>query len=190
MGIYRPPPVRRMRSKWSEATGQGQSRGTARTRAAGRRPARRHERGAALIIAVVLVVLLTLIGATLIQRNSDTIDAAGAKKKYDVAVTCADGARQLLLSQFRTYGTNPTSIVIDQTIGDKRYTTGHYDTFALSTVATSSSSAGRTVGVSDATNRSTGPHLGGTVYRMTVVCTDTSQSSHQSEVEFLVRFGL
>ncbi len=154
-----------------------------------RRTRRVTEHGAALIIAVVLVVLLTVVGATLIARNADTVDAAGSKAKYDVAVSCADGARQLLMSQFRSFGVSPTQLVLDQTIGNKRYTSGHYDSFAVSTVNVATGSQTRAVGVSDVANRAGGVHLGGNLYRMTVVCTDTAQTSRQSEVEFLVRFG-
>jgi Tfp pilus assembly protein PilX len=151
--------------------------------------ARARERGSVLVTVVILLVVLTIIALTLATRNSDEIDASGAKVKYDVAVTCADGARELLMSQFRAFGSAPTALVLDQTVGTKRYTTGHNDSFALGTVAVSSGSQSRAVGVSDAINRTAGVHLGGSLYRFTVVCTDTTQPSRQSEVEFLVRFG-
>ena len=46
------------------------------------------------------------------------------------------------------------------------------------------------IGVMDIVNRTRAATLGGQMYRMTVVCSDSASATRQSEVEFLVRFGL
>lgn len=151
----------------------------------------RHDRGTALIVAVVLVAVLAVVALGVITRTTAEIDAVGSKRHYDAAVSCADGARQMLLSQFRTFGTPPSSLVLDTTVNEKRYTTGHYDNFALqSVVAATGTQGGASVGVSDIANRTSRTRLGGQIYRFTVVCTDKANATRESEVEFLVRFGL
>jgi hypothetical protein len=156
--------------------------------AAATRPTR--DRGSALLVAIILVAVMAIVGLALVNRTTNEIDAIGSKRHYDVAISCADGARQMLMSSFRTFGTAPTSLTLDKTVGDKRLATGHYDTFALQSVVASTGSATGTVGATDIVNRTWNTRLGGQVYRMTVVCTDSNSATRQSEVEFLVRFGL
>lgn len=151
----------------------------------------KEDRGTALIVAIILVAVLAVVALGVITRTTTEIDAVGAKRHYDAAVACADGARQMLLSQFRTFGTPPSSLILDTTVNDKRYTTGHYDNFALAAVVNASGTqGGASVGVSDIANRTSRTKLGGQIYRFTVVCTDAANPTRQSEVEFLVRFGL
>jgi hypothetical protein len=69
-------------------------------------------------------------------------------------------------------------------------TSGHYDQFAMATVVPAAGTLAGSVGVSDIANRISKAALGGQIYRMSVVCTDSSGANRQSEVEFLVRFGL
>jgi hypothetical protein len=145
------------------------------------------ERGAALLLALILVAVLAVVALGLVTRSSTEIDAVGAKRKYDRSVSCAEAGREMLLSQFRVFGMDPTSLILNTRVGDLNVYTGHYDNFAVrSVVATKGQAA--SIGVSDASNRLMA-QLGGTAYRFTVVCAD-SKSSHQAEVEFEVRFGL
>ena len=148
------------------------------------------ERGAALLVAIVLVAILALIALALVTRTTTEIDSVSAKRHYDVAVSCADGAREMLLSQFRTYGASPTALTLNQTVGDKNYSSGHYSNFGVQSVSVATGSQAGNVGVTDIANRTQKSRLGGTVYRMTVVCSDATTPTRQSEVEFLVRFGL
>jgi hypothetical protein len=148
------------------------------------------DRGSALLIAIILVAVMAIVGLALVNRTTNEIDAVSAKRHYDVAISCADGARQMLMSSFRTFGTPPASLTLDKTVGDKRLASGHYDTFALQSVIPATGAVTGAVGVSDIVNRTTRTRLGGQVYRMTVVCTDSAAATRQSEVEFLVRFGL
>src|SRR4051812_21020019 len=147
-------------------------------------------RGSALLVAIILVAVMAVIAMAVIRRNSNEIEAVGAKRHYDVAVSCAEGARQMLMSSFRTFGLPPASLTLDTTVNDKRLSSGHYDTFAVQSVAPATGATPGTVGVSDIVNRTRSAQLGGQMYRMTIVCSDSASSTRQSEVEYLVRFGL
>jgi hypothetical protein len=148
------------------------------------------DRGSALLVAIILVAVMAIVAIALVNRSTNEIDAVGSKRNYDVAVSCADGARQMLMSSFRTFAVSPASLTLDKTVGDKRLTSGHYDTFALQSVVPSTGSSAGAIGATDIVNRTWNTRLGGQVYRMTVVCTDSNSANRQSEVEFLVRFGL
>lgn len=154
-------------------------------------PQRTRERGAAILVAIIIIGVLTVVAAGLARRSSNEIEAVSAKRHYDTGISCADGARQLLMSQFRTFGTSPSELVLNQTVGDKRYLSGHYDTFAVKSVVPSTAAQSGNIGVTDMANRTSKAKLGGQVYRMTVLCANHGGSTNrQSEVEFLVRFGL
>ena len=156
-------------------------------------PHARSARGAALLIAMMLVAILAVVALALVRRSNNEMDAVGGKRNYDRSVSCAEAGRQMLLSQFRIFGIEPQSIVLNTRAGNLTVSTGHYDNFAIQTVQAVGKSAGAGVnGTSaalDAANRLSATGLGGTVYRFNVVCAD-SNSDHQSEVEFEVRFGL
>ncbi len=151
---------------------------------------RSQDRGSALIIALLLMVIFAVIGVALVTRTSREVDAVASKRHWDRSMSCAEGARQMLFSQFRSYGVNLTGLQLAQTVGDQQYASGHYDSFNVSSVGEAAGTPGGGVG-SDAANRITrrSGGLGGKGYRFTVVCRDASQPTHQQEVEFLVNFG-
>ena len=151
---------------------------------------RRHDRGSALIVAMILMIVLAVVGLAIVKRTSADVDAVASKRHYDRAMSCAEGARQMLLSQFRTYGVQLGSLTLSRVIGDQQYASGHYDNFNVTSVAPAAGTQGGGVG-SDAANRITkrSGGLGGKGYRFTVVCSDNGASTHQQEVEFLVNFG-
>ncbi len=150
----------------------------------------RHDRGSALIVAMILMVVLAVVGLAIVKRTSAEVDAVASKRHYDRAMTCAEGARQMLLSQFRAYGVQLANLSLSRIIGDQQYTSGHYDNFSVSSVTEAGGTAGGIVG-SDAANRITkrSGGLGGKGYHFTVVCRDNGVSTHQQEVEYLVNFG-
>jgi len=156
-------------------------------------PHARSARGAALIIAMMLVAVLAVVALALVRRTTNEMDAIGGKRNYDRSVSCAEAGRQMLLSQFRVFGLDPTSIVLNTHAGNLNVYTGHYDQFAIQTVKAVAKGAGAGVNGTgagmDQANRLSATGLGGTVYRFNVVCADSS-NDHQSEVEFEVRFGL
>src|SRR5207302_10438266 len=94
----------------------------------------RRDRGSALIIAMILMVVLAVVGLAIVKRTSREVDAVASKRHWDRAMSCAEGARQMLLSQFRTFGVALASLKLQRTIGDQSYNSGHYDTFNFSSV--------------------------------------------------------
>jgi type II secretory pathway pseudopilin PulG len=151
------------------------------------------QRGAALLLVVVVIAVLAIVAFAVIQSGSNENDAVAAKRHYDQGVTCADAAREMLLSQFRTYGASPTSLTLDETVGGQRMTTGHFDNLAITSVSAASGYSNNGLGASDISNRIVKQGLGGTVYRMTVVCSSplpNDAGTRQSEVEFVAKFGL
>lgn len=151
---------------------------------------RSHDHGSALIIALILMVVFAVIGVAMVTRTTREVDAVASKRHWDRSMSCAEGARQMLFSQFRAYGVNLTSLQMAQTVGDQQYASGHYDSFNITSVDEAGGTPGGGVG-SDAANRITrrSGGLGGKGYRLTVVCRDANQPTHQQEVEFLVNFG-
>jgi len=151
------------------------------------------QRGSSLLLALMIVAILTIVAFAIVQMGSTEADAVGAKRRYDHAVSCSDAARDFLMSQFRTYSMLPTSLTLSQVVDDQVMASGHYDNLAVTSVAAAAGFTGGLGGASDISNRIARSGLGGQVYRMTVVCTSSANldaSSRQSEVEFLVRFGL
>lgn len=154
--------------------------------------ARGRQRGSSLLLALMIVAILTVVAFAIVQMGSTEADAVGAKRRYDHAVSCSDAARDLLMSQFRAYNISPTSLTMNQVVDDQVMASGHYDNLAVTSVVPATGFGSGVGGASDVSNRIAASGLGGQVYRMTVVCgsSQTDASSRQSEVEFLVRFGL
>jgi hypothetical protein len=151
------------------------------------------QRGSSLLLALMIVAILTIVAFAIVQMGSTEADAVGAKRRYDHAVSCSDAARDLLMSQFKAYNVTPTSLTLNQVIDDQIMASGHYDNLAVTSVVAAAGFGSGMGGASDVSNRIARAGLGGQVYRMTVVCTSSAlldASSRQSEVEFLVRFGL
>lgn len=153
-----------------------------------------HDRGSALVIAMILMVVLAVVGIAIVNRTTKEVDAVASKRHWDRAMSCAEGARQMLLSEFRAYGLDITQLTLQKTVGDQNFASGHYDSFQVATVQPAQGSPGGVVG-GDAANRITkgGKGLGQKAFRFAVVCADSAQvnghSTHQQEVEFLVNFG-
>jgi len=149
-----------------------------------------NDRGSALIVSMILMIVLAIVGIALVNRTTREVDAVASKRHWDRSMACAEGARQMLLSQFRAYGVNLVNLQMQKQIGDQQYASGHYDNFNVTSVSEAGGTPGGAVG-GDASNRITrrSGGLGGKGWRMTVVCRDNAQATHQQEVEFLVNFG-
>ncbi len=149
-------------------------------------------RGSTLIVALMIIAFVTVIAFAIVKMGSTEADAGGAKRRYDHAVSCSDAARDLLLSQFKVYSISPTSLTLNQVIDDQIMASGHYDNLAVTSVNAAMGFTSETGGSNDISNRISRAGLGGQVYRMTVVCSSSAPGANtrQSEVEFLVRFGL
>jgi hypothetical protein len=150
-------------------------------------------RGQTLPVVVILLLVLTALALGMVKRSSTESDAVAAKRRHDKAVNCADGAREMLLSQFSVFGQSPTQVVLNRQVDDQVYASGHYDNFAVTSVVAVSGTQTGLAGVTDISNRTSGSNPGGQVYRMTVICGSSDGAdggTRESEVEFLIRFGL
>ncbi len=149
-------------------------------------------RGSSLLPALIIISILSVVVVGIVRLGSTENDAVGAKRRFDHSIACADAARDLLMSQFHTYGMSPTQVTLSQAVGDQTMSTGHYDSLNVTSVVAATGYAAGVGGTSDISNRIARAGLGGQVYRMTVVCSRTGigAATQQSEVEFVVRFGL
>jgi hypothetical protein len=148
-------------------------------------------RGGALLNVLIVVSVLSVIGLAFLKKSSNDGGASAAQRAALRSATCAEAGRELLLSQFRAYGTTPTQLTLNTSINDQTVSTGHYNQFAIKSVTavTGVSSSGG-LGASDMSNRIARVGMGGQLYRVLVVCSSSAAGSHQNEVEYLVRFGL
>src|SRR2546430_13176306 len=120
---------------------------------------RKHDRGSALIVSMILMIVLAVVGIGLVNRTTREVDAVASKRHWDRSMSCAEGAREMLLSQFRAYGVNLVNLQMQRQIGDQQYATGHYDNFNVTSVAEAGRTA-RAMGGRDAAHRHT-PRGGG-----------------------------
>src|SRR5262249_23389040 len=79
----------------------------------------KYQRGSSLLLAIIIIAVLSIVALGIVKMGSTEADAVGAKRRYDHAVTCSDAARDLLLSQFKTYSVTPTSLTLNQVIDDQ-----------------------------------------------------------------------
>src|SRR5881397_743392 len=105
-----------------------------------------HDRGSALIVSMILMIVLAIVGLAIVKRTSREVDAVASKRHWDRGMSCAEGARQMLLSQFRTYGVALGSLQLDRIVGDQEYRSCHYDTLAISSVVEAGGTPGGIVG--------------------------------------------
>lgn len=160
------------------------------TRRAHRSPSAPTPRGSTLLVTIVLIAVLAVAGMALVARSRMGVDSAGAARRQEAVLSCADSARELLLSQFRLFGTSPTDLQLDRTTGGHRLGTGHFDSFNVKSTELVGGGAFEALpeGIGNRLVRGSG---GGTqAYRFTVVCSDSNNTDQQAEVEYLVRFGL
>jgi Tfp pilus assembly protein PilX len=164
----------------------------------------RSQRGSALLLAMIVVLVITIIAVAMIRYSSRELAGATAARQNSALVACAEAGRQLLTSQFRSLGVAPTqlqalNVTLDGAGGDTRVLGGHVDTNVQVdqvTVLPSASFGVQQNSVRDLTNIIAGAgQLGGTPYRVVVHCQDHGTaglpaSGRQLEVEFGIRFGL
>ena len=176
---------------------------------------RRAERGSALVLAIIVVLVVTVIGVGMIRIGTREMVGSIAGARRGAVVACAEAARQLLLSRFHALGMTPTSLeplnvpVDDAATGQVRAVGGHIGQdpgkpSALDPTKTEVEIAqvtqlpenafGPTTSVRDLTNIIDRSGQGGRPLKVTVHCVDhgdgTPNGGRQLEIEFGVRFGL
>ncbi len=164
----------------------------------------RSQRGSALVLAMVVVLVITVIAVAMIRFSARELAGATSARQNSALVACAEAGRQVLLSQFRSIGIAPTSlqalnVQLDGASGATRAVGGHVDSnvqVQQVTVLPTATFGVQRNSVRDLSNIITGAgQLGGTPYRIVVHCQDHGTagdpaSGRQLEVEFGLRFGI
>jgi hypothetical protein len=164
------------------------------------------QRGSALIIATIVVLVIAVIGVGMVRFTQRQVAGATAGLRGDVASACADAARKLLQSRFHALGTGPTEIevlnvMLDGSGGRVRALGGHIDadpSAPLIDVKQVERDVRMIVDLmvgDDISNRIVANSgTGGSPYRITVHCQEgdlsSTTSGRQLEIEFGVKFGL
>lgn len=166
------------------------------------------QRGSAILIAMILVFVATLIGVGVVNFASRGSAGARAGAKEQALVACAETARELLYSKFHAIGLDPISIEalnvpLDGPPSSARTFAvgGHIDSVGVQVdqvkVIPNHPRGGR--GAADAARDLTNiitpmSSQQGTPMQITVHCQDhgdgSPTSGRQLEIEFGVRFGL
>ncbi len=162
------------------------------------------DRGSALVMTVVVVLVVTIIGVGVINFASRDVAGAYAGARRQALVACAESARQLLISKFHAVGLAPTSlqalnVPLDGQLGSAQTLAigGHVDELNVQVsqvLLLPDTAFGPTTRVRDLTNIVSVTGQGGRPLRVVVHCVDhgdgTATGGRQLEIEFGVRFGL
>lgn len=170
------------------------------------------QRGSALLTAVVVILVITVIGVGIIRFAAREMAGSTASAKEQAMIACAETARSLLVSQFHALGIQPTAlqplnVPLDGSVSNARTWAvgGHYDTaeargsgppsVSITQVTVLPESAfGPSSRVRDLTNVVPIAGQGGRPLKVVVHCQQGGDASPTSgtqlEVEFGVRFGL
>jgi len=161
----------------------------------------RPQRGNALILSIIVVLVLAIIGVAVINFASREVAGSTAGRKYQALVACADAGRQQILSQFHALGTSPLSItpLNVQLTPTSQVLGGHFDSSSPGTIQVTQvtylpqTSFGPDRGVvQNIANRIVGTGGGAKPMKVVVHCQQSgfSNTAGQLEVEFGVRFGI
>ncbi|WP_224250308.1 hypothetical protein [Hyalangium gracile] len=149
-------------------------------------------RGMALVMAMIVVVLITLLVAGAISFTGTERAASEIQTQEDVMSSCVQAARNLFLSKLNMLDfEGPKKILIDEDLRGTKLRTGHFGRLAeLSASDVSSTMKDPNREVQDISNSNTiSPKT--KFYTVTAVCRETDDpSSAEREIEFMVRVGL
>ena len=155
-------------------------------------------RGAALLLALIVITIATLMVVGAIAFTGSERSAAVAQTRVDRVSACKLAARNKMLSEVRLSGRSPTSISFDEPLGDgMRVMTGHLGATAPATTGEvlPDTNEGGMVDITNKYRRGTssvdgsGPgSLLSTPYKMSVLCIEPDGRQH--ELEFAVRIGI
>ncbi len=161
------------------------------------------QRGSALVIAVIVIMVMAVIGVAMLRFGARELAGSTALQRQQALSACADAGRQIILSQFRAVGPPPTELpALDQPIDPStgtRVVGGHYDSPGV--VVAQVSALPETAfgpdrgGVNSLGNRIFVTGGGAKPMKVIVHCQVGGQagdptSGRQLEVEFGLRFGI
>ncbi len=163
----------------------------------------RNQRGSALIVSIISILVITVIGVGMIRYAGREVVGATASAHEQALVACAEAARLQLLGQFHALGFQPSQLqalnVPLGTTGSGGQTFaqgGHYDTGVGNIVVDQVSylpdaAGGPNSSARDLTGISSLIGQGGRPLKVVVHCRDgVLDGGRQLEVEFGIRFGL
>ncbi len=167
------------------------------------------QRGSALLMAVIVVLVITVLGVGIIRFASREVAGSTAGARHQALVACAEAGRRLLTSQFHAVGLPPTSlqplnVALDTGgapgPGSTAAVGGHINDDPAVNVQVNQvtflpdNSFGPSSRVRDLSNVISLTGQGGRPLKVVVHCQDhgdgTPTSGRQLEVEFGVRFGI
>ncbi|MEI7704451.1 MAG: PilX N-terminal domain-containing pilus assembly protein [Deltaproteobacteria bacterium] len=162
----------------------------------------RSQRGSALIISVLVVLVVAIIGVSVIRFASREVAGASSARRHQSIVACAEAGRQAILAQFKALGTAPTALQALNLPMDaaNQVKGGHLGTTETSGIQVSQvvylpqASFGPDRGViQDVSNRVMATGGGGQPTKAVVRCVQPGLSgspARELEVEFGLRFGI
>lgn len=156
----------------------------------------RTNRGSALLAALIIIGVISLVTVATLQVASISKDQAAKDARVLSQTSCVETARQYVLSRLRVFGVEPTSILLDKSIvmdsGTRSLRTGHIkgaptiNAIAAVPAQLVGSAAAKTRDISNMIVPSS--TLGGRTYRVVVACTDPLAGD--MELEFTFKYGL
>jgi hypothetical protein len=163
-------------------------------------------RGSVLLLVVVLLAVISLLAAAAVTFSQSELGAARNERIGDELLACADVGRQFMLSRFNMLEKAPSSLEAlnvdmnkggmedcpdagDVPKGKRCVRSGHIGQMKVSGVTKVENKAGgNREDMKEITNTTGDPMFGGVPHKIVVHCKD--ESGRETEVEFVVRFGL
>jgi Tfp pilus assembly protein PilX len=149
-------------------------------------------RGMALVMAMIVVVLITLLVAGAISFTGTERAASEIQAQEDTMSSCVQAARNLFISRMNMLdAAGPTRIVFDEDLRGVKLSTGHFSRLnQVSATDVSGAMKDPNKDVQDITNTNTNKPTT-KFYTVTAVCRETDDvTSPEREIEFMVRVGL
>jgi hypothetical protein len=160
-------------------------------------------RGSALLLAMLLIAVLTVIGTAAVALSSQERQNAAAKTRLDFLTACANAAQAKIWAEMAQYGLGYLGSSVQVTaraLGDntKIAAPAHYDDFDATATAKlvknvvfkveSSGTTQNSLNERDCTNGACGMTPLGQTYGLTALCID--RSDREFEIELAVKFAL
>jgi len=149
-------------------------------------------RGMALVMAMIVVVLITMLVAGAISFTGTERAASEVQAQEDTMSSCVQAARNLFISRMNMLDAEgPTRIVFNEDLRGTRLATGHFARLnQVSATDVSGSMKDPNRDVQDISNTNTNRPTT-KFYTVTAVCRETDDpTSPEREIEFMVRVGL
>lgn len=149
-------------------------------------------RGMALVMAMIVVVLITLLVAGAISFTGTERAASEVQAEEDYMSSCVQAARNLFISRMNMLdAAGPSTIKFKEDLRGVKLATGHFNRLEeVSATDVSGSMKDPNRDVQDISNTNTVKPTT-KFYTVTAVCKETEDpTSPEREIEFMVRVGL